>query len=101
MGIAHELITRGWHQGHREGPDGSVCLMGAAWKASGIENPLEYSRSTVGQYQNVALRQAIMVNSHFIGASIVSEWNDDPARTYDEVLRVAKMADEILDQQNG
>jgi hypothetical protein len=90
VGIAHELITRGWYQGDYEGPDGSVCLYGASWKASGL--PLD-----VWEAQGVdTIRRAVAACG---GGWIrpVHEWNDDPSRTFDEVLRAAKIADEILE----
>jgi len=82
MSIANELITHGWYQGNYEGPDGSLCLIGAARNVYGDQ----YDR-----YVN-----ALRVLYKLVGG-MVGGWNDNPTRTFDEVLRVAKEADEILD----
>lgn len=87
MSIADVLITRGWYQGDLEGPDGSVCMIGACLFALVAEdgNDLKYLEATDFIYRQT-------------GEVGISRWNDDPTRTFDEVLRVAKMADEILSQ---
>ena len=87
MSIADELITRGWAQGFSERDDGSVCLRGAAAHAT--------TGDILGAYDlprpvDVALRKAT-------GTKFIATWNDAYARTFDEVLRAAKEADEILD----
>lgn len=76
MGIAHELITRGWTQGTLE-RDGAICLGKAAMLLdSGTSVALDTLRKLTG--------------GDILG------FNDDPRRTFDEVLRVAKEADELL-----
>jgi hypothetical protein len=87
MGIAHELITRGHNtNGDYEGPDGSVCLLGAAAYA--------YDGIRLDVYR--ALARAIAGDSwwespDFEGIAAFSDHH-----SFDEVLRVAKRADEIL-----
>ena len=87
MGIAHELITRGWAQGASVAEDGKVCLLGAAAYANGWkgENGFWAMPTEMTRALNQLCGMAFTV------------WNDDPKRTFDEVLRVAKEADEILD----
>ena len=103
MGIADELITRGWHQGDYEARDGSVCLYGALWKASGIQDLCEWESLPATDPMGVALREAVcQVLGDDLGKvkypdNPVPEFNDAEGRTFDEVLRVAKIADEILD----
>lgn len=96
MSIADELITRGWYQGDYEGPDGSVCLYGAAWKASGVESLYDWE-GIVNDPHTDALNEVVRQASN----ANVAEFNDAPERTFDEVLRIAKQADEILDNQRG
>jgi hypothetical protein len=89
MGIAEELINRGWTQGVAEAEDGSVCLRGAAAYACGKSPVWAF---TLPEHYEDALVRAIGCRLPLIGI-----WNDEPGRTYDEVLRVAKLTDEILD----
>ena len=85
MGIADELITRGWTQGTAEDEEGRLCLIGAASRVS--------ARNRTDVHDGwAALKNAIGVNS----LGMVAAWNDAPERTYDEVLRAAKLADEEL-----
>lgn len=93
MSIANELITRGWHQGDYEGRDGSVCLYGAV-SCVLYGNP--FWNTANGEYCSETpepLRSFLDEKTGHLRAM----WNDHPARTFDEVLRVAKEADELLD----
>lgn len=90
MSIANELITRGWYQGGYQAEDGRVCIAGAAKYA--VEVQPEMGRNSV-QYDE--WRAAVDVIRSLVGQN-VGYWNDAPERTFDEVLRVAKEADEIL-----
>lgn len=92
MGIADELITRGWTQGWTEDSEGRVCLLGAAAYASG-----EYGNE-VGNLWTMPPALVEILNDLCVMRFTV--WNDAPERTFDEVLRVAKEADEILDREN-
>lgn len=97
MGIAHELITRGWYQGDYEGPDGSVCLAGAS-ECSLFGECMSANRLLFGKERDQALMaaKAIAEAAGLPGVEHIAPWNDDPERTFDEVLRVAKEADELL-----
>lgn len=81
MGIAHELITRGWNQGGYWGEDGAVCIGKAAQLQTNFPAALEAVARVIGCTDRFA----------------IPAWNDAPERTFDEVLRVAKEADELLD----
>jgi hypothetical protein len=97
MGIANELITRGWHQGDFRADDGSVCLYGAcvaaergaAFDALDID---DIALANGGEYEKALSLLVVGQTGHTVAA-----WNDDPSRTFDEVLRAAKEADEIVD----
>lgn len=81
MGIAHELITQGWTQGRSRDEEGRMCLTRAA------RDPAQFDA------------RPLMAIGRVLGLSTFGEiirWNDDPNRTFDEVLRVAKEADELL-----
>ena len=94
MGIADELITRGWHQGEAEAPTGEVCLAGAAAYALFNTTFDDLSLHDLSAAMNAVEAAAPEIAKHGVG-----NWNDAPERTFDEVLRVAKEADEILDAQ--
>lgn len=87
MGIADELITRGWAQRTYRHPDGSVCLEQAAACAFNVY-PYQIYENGVAKVINELLPVGV--------GQCIAEWNDAPERTFDEVLRVAKEADEIL-----
>jgi hypothetical protein len=102
MGIADELITRGWATGVNEADDGSVCLVGAALHA--------YGRGGFGMFDyalaphvRAALSTAIETvdpntpRSEYTGRAVIFAFNDRNREDGDKVLRVAKLADEILD----
>lgn len=97
--IADELITRGWIQGAHFNAKGSVCLRGAAI-ASTVGLP-ELSASCWSLGCDPRVEEAIVAIVNAIGSDDlgVAGWNDEPGRTFDEVLRVAKHADEILGAQ--
>jgi hypothetical protein len=93
VGIADELITRGWTQGEVMAGDGSVCLMGAAACAAGLNVTPYRTTSTVWMELPDRVRNALIAATR---NEWVPEFNDDWHRTYDEVLRAAKDADELL-----
>lgn len=94
--IANELITRGWKQGRIDGTDGSVCILGAAGCAY-LNDPLAgYDLAEKLPGVLCALQLAIGLDCAPNDDVEVYRWNDAPDRTEDEVLRVAKHADEIL-----
>jgi hypothetical protein len=104
MSIADELITRGWYQGDFENEDGSVCIAGAALhtqlSAQGVEERIDDFLNGPHYKMGVDLRMCRAIETAGgIPHGGIARWNDDPERTFDEVLRVAKEADEILDAQ--
>lgn len=90
MSIADELITRGWCQGAYEDVDGRVCLRAAAYKAYASGETIMALPESVNRVlaELVNDKDSVLPGLSF---------NDAPGRTFDEVLRVAKIADEILD----
>ena len=101
MGIANELITRGWHQGAIEGPDGSVCLSGAVFAA--VYGVPQLAFASQNLLRDDALTRVCQQASNVVASLIeraggrpFAPWNDAPERTFDEVLRVAKETDELL-----
>lgn len=99
MGIAHELITRGWSQGSiRNLDDDARCLVGAAAAAFGDIEAYVSRAAWVSLPSEVrlALLRAVPPNDVIGGVGRVTAFNDAHGRTYDEVLRAAKEADELL-----
>ena len=86
--IADQLIASGWCQGHYVDDDGSVCIRTAV------------ARSGLDLYSD-RVHAALVVACGEDPNNILPglAFNDAPERTYDEVLRAAKTADEILDAQ--
>lgn len=95
MSIADELITRGWRKGAIV-RNGEVCLLGAAGCAYGQGPQVGYDLADEFPGVLRALQLAIGLDCEPNDDKAVWYWNDDPDRTYDEVLRVAKIADEFL-----
>jgi hypothetical protein len=104
MGIANELTTRGWTRGIHRDEDGAVCLEGAAMCAAGAEVnlrdgfiviPTEPAQRSAYYAAMDALHDVIRAREG--GFCSVPYWNDDVAEDFDDVLRVAKEADELLD----
>jgi hypothetical protein len=94
MGLADILITRGWAQGAWVDRDGAVCLDGAAMVyACGYSDVLGAAMTDAEYEQWDRARRAIAAAT---GDGVIL-WNDAPGRTFAEVLRAAKEADEILD----
>ncbi len=92
MSIANELITRGWTQGRAIDDEGHVCLYGAALAAQGwtVDNTTLAFKDLAGFFPRVYEALDAVLPS--------SDWhNDHPWVTFDDVLRIAKQADEILD----
>lgn len=97
--IADELITRGWHQGSHEGDDGAVCLEGAVCYALGgviVNNRPEGLDKRLYRRTLLHVREGLRSVTHLRMPPPTSQWNDAEDRTFDEVLRVAKEADELL-----
>lgn len=101
MSIADELITRGWWQGSlQRGTEDPVCILGAAACVYGPNRSPWDGYELAEQAPGVlrALQLAIGLKCEANDDRAVYQWNDNPQRTFDEVLRVAKVADEILGQ---
>ena len=90
MSIADELITRGWCQFDEMDREGRVCLRGAASLAYTGTTDLAFMLPEVVRDTLYSLVEAR-------GYDGIADWNDNVDRTYEEVLRLAKEADEILD----
>jgi hypothetical protein len=90
--IAHELITRGWVQTKYEDQHGAVCIRTAA----------RYAHNCHGETMPQAVEDALAIACGEDGNCLPGlVFNDADGRTYDEVLRAAKLADEILDASCG
>lgn len=97
--IAHELITRGWVQDAFERDDGSLCLVSAASRAA---TGAPWGDALVPRRVLTVLAQTTKRSTRGTVSAVaarIMKWNDNPDRTYDEVLRAAKTADEILGAQ--
>lgn len=92
MSIANELITRGWNRGELRGDDGSVCLVGAVYEATGDDTRVLLRQYLSAVYDAIGCRRG----SDVLLAPVIAAWNDIPGRTFDQVLRIAKEADETL-----
>ena len=78
-----ELLTRGWHQGAFQNAEtGEVCALGALNRAA-CGQPLMMLLTDEGV--RVHMRAWQLLESA-IGCAEVHVWNDDPARTPEEVL---------------
>jgi hypothetical protein len=105
--IAHELITRGWIQGTfaggQGGPSDPVCLQGAA-RCAAFGSPRLFDLADEDERRHRALAYEYIVEEVLakrLGErhvwAWVPEWQDAEDRTFDEVLSVAKEADEVID----
>jgi hypothetical protein len=78
------LNERGWNQGRVEGPDGSRCLVGALLYVKGDLSWVE---------EDVHLCAVIGLERDPDGfISPLPEWNDDPSRSYEDVVLALKEA---------
>ena len=82
------LKERGWHQGQEQGPDGSVCLLGAVGVAC-TGNAYMWGREN---YHLV---------SQTLGLTRVGSWNDDPERTEEDVILALKHAAEAWEADHA
>lgn len=97
---AQVLRERGWCQGDYVDDKGCLCVYGACIVASGIEAKPANSIKRFEDWAIVRkaedlvaepLRKAAGVDDSFSRTS-VNDWNDDPARTVDEVLDALERA---------
>lgn len=75
-----ELITRGWCQGMYRSPQQEVCSIGAIIAASCAASSDDYGTTFVVSAE-IVLHRALGG-----GPRSIMSWNDDPARTPEEVL---------------
>lgn len=95
MGISDELITRGWTQGDFADEDGRVCLYGAA---ECVVYGDVLNNIPTEDWGGVRWAELVRVQKALCDAAgqFAPAFNDAEGRTFNEVLRVAKHADEIL-----
>lgn len=113
MSIANEFITRGHYRGGIDGADGGTCLIGAAGYATGMSEGTHFVPTwrvwlALPEHVRRALVRALPIgwtvpdNCDWItvdedGFQLV--WLFSDLNDADEVLRVAKEVDELLDQE--
>ena len=79
-----ELLTRGWTQGAFENPEtGEVCALGALNRAVGGQ-PLMMLLTVESERVHTRAWQLLEAAT---GCAEVHRWNDDPARTPEDVLQ--------------
>ena len=82
------LAEKGWCQG-RLVDEGAVCLAGGVKVAAGFHlDDIHWLDAPVMRGVFVALAAAI-------GSDSVVTWNDDPSRTYEDVVLALKQAEEL------
>lgn len=89
-GARDVLAERGWHQGDYVGADGSVCLLGALRVALG-DRPTDYHWD-YKEWDAVAAPVRSV-----IACRAIDHWNDDPSRTYEDVVLALKRAEELAE----
>jgi hypothetical protein len=94
VSIANELIVRGWCQNYAMDAEGRVCLYGAAALAAGLD--VRPKQQLVGLLVCNRAPEYARALAQAVDGSEAMRWNDADGRTFDEVLRLAKEADEIL-----
>ena len=91
---AHEIIEdRGWCQLTLQADDGRVCLQGAVMLASGVEllrGPTGLITPASREACMASAMNAIRMLEQRLTSGEVWEWNDEPGRTADEVLRLIR-----------
>lgn len=76
------LAERGWHQGGLVGPDGERCAYGAILDAA---NNGRLSGETGLLFEQWLQREGMLCREMGVGV-----WNDDPARSYEDVVLAMK-----------
>jgi hypothetical protein len=109
MGIANEIIERGWIQGmeyqpyYDEDEPGGVCLRGAIYchvfgsayyEEAGPHNLTEGTDRQEAEFRRIT--SAAIAKARAMGFESDTAFNDEVTRTRDEVLRFAKEFDEEL-----
>ncbi len=103
--IANELITRGWTKKSTLAADGRVCLVGAAAAAHGALDSLavttDWPRVWTGEAWAslpLAVQTALLSAVGLPVGDLVDVFTFNDSHDRDEVLRVAKHADELLSE---
>lgn len=102
QGAMRLIYEHGWTQGRMGNDDAGYCLLGACWEMSKRMIPEKYRAAEPGSMDwvratpyNLSLHRAQQRVFKYLnlvrepGAStpmMLSQWNDDPERTVDEVL---------------
>ena len=89
--MKENLFERGWCQGQLELETGEVCLSGALATLTNYE---EY-------YALFALSTALDSIHKAIGGASIPGWNDEPGRTFNEVIEVIDKAAIIIKEGNN
>lgn len=110
MSLAEQLITRGWVQGDTIDKDtGAVCLHGALIAEAGMLDDEAYllvqpqaDVSVGGKILNDIVRNEVNpTDPYMMDAIDYVSFNDSEETCYDDVLRVAKQFDEVVDWMKG
>lgn len=97
-----ELDKRGWCQGVSVNDEGHVCVLGSfdaavgeLWKATGN------NRVVGGTYARIALHKIINnVRKYDESLTSIANWNDDPARSVEDVKLAIKRAIELCEDSD-
>jgi hypothetical protein len=89
------LFERGWHKGGYEGPDGSVCVVGACRAALLGDACLPTSHEQSNDFT------AIFDEALGGGWREASEFNDSPSTTFDDVIELLDRAEKIAEQHES
>lgn len=89
------LVRHGWNRNGYEGPDGSVCMMGAVNAVVG-SSPYDGEREDIiGPMRGLLLRGAET------SVPYPAWWNDAPERTQAEVLAAFDKAIALAEEQSA
>jgi len=79
---ADYLEQHGWCQGQMFGPDDSVCAVGAIAEVTRADTDYDH------------YSEALEVAMSYVGGGPVSQWNDAPGRTKEDVIAMLRAAAE-------
>lgn len=84
---ARLISERGHYKGSYEGPDGSLCLIGAVWEAAGMPTHITL---------NACANRVMEWVQEYLDAMSIVRWNDRIETTGEDVILVLKKAAEEL-----